>query len=211
MKNQFLTIVLLFLWVVTNAQTKNSRLAVSAGFGFQQYHGDIGNGFYNFTKTEYGVASLGIDYYVGKSFDVKLYANLGDFGFCSPYEEGENGVVEDVLNSRMTMGAIALKYKLANGYLLPEAKRLAPYVYAGFGINKVTDIMKMKCIVPGTYYSTNIGLGVKYRVGKVFNIGYNLNIGQLSSDALDFVVRGRNDLYMQNSLMIGIEIPNKKM
>lgn len=210
MKNQFLTIAFLLVCIFANAQTKSSKFALSAGFGFQQYHGDIGNGFYNFTSTEYGVTSLSLDYYLSKSFDVKLYGNLGDLGFCSPYEEGENGVVEDVLNSRMTMGAIALKYKFANGYLLPETKRLAPYIYAGVGINKISDIMEMGCIVAGTYYSKNIGLDFKYKVFKAFNIGYNLNIGQFTSDALDFVNRGNNDLYMQNSLMISIEIPTKK-
>jgi OmpA-OmpF porin, OOP family len=209
MKNQLFILGLLFLSITTIAQTQSRKLAITAGFGFQQYHGDLGNGFYNFTSTEYGVASIGLDYYLNRSFDIKLYSMLGDFGFCSDLEEGEGGVVEDVLNSRMTMGGIALKYKIANGFLLAENSRLAPYIYAGFGINRVTDFMKMKCIVPGTYYSVNAGFGLKYNVSEVYNIGYNLNIGQFSSDKLDFIVDGSNDYYMQNSLVLGVNIFKK--
>jgi OmpA-OmpF porin, OOP family len=209
MKNLILSLGFLFSLAHANAQTSIGKLTVSAGFGFQQYSGDLGNGFYDFSSTEYGVASIGLDYYLTRSFDVKLFGTLGDLGYCSDLEEGEGGVVEDVLNSRMTMGSLSLKYKFANGFLLPQDAKLAPYIYAGFGINKVTDIMEMGCIIPGTYTSINAGVGFKYNISPLFNIGYNLNIGQFSTDKIDFISAGRNDFYMQNSLVLGVNIFKK--
>ena len=206
MKNPILLLSFLFSLTLLHGQTKSHKLAISAGFGFQQYCGDLGNGFYDFSSTEYGVANLGIDYYLTRSLDIKLLGTLGDLGYCSDLEEGEGGVVEDVLNSRMTMGSISLKFKFANGVILPENAKLAPYLYAGFGVNKITDIMKMGCIVPGTYTSLNGGAGFKYHISQLFSIGYNLNIGQFSTDRIDFVSVGRNDMYMQNSLVLEVNI-----
>ena len=106
----------------------------------------------------------------------------------------------------MASAGISIKYKFANGYILKEESKLSPYVYAGAGINRLTDRMKMNCIVPGDYYSLNIGGGFKYNVTERFNIGFNLSIGRFQSDELDFIEKGGSDVYMQNILFLGVNL-----
>ncbi len=213
MKNQFLTILFVTFTINSFAQSKTSKLKIYGGFGFQQYSGDLGNGFYQFGEAKYGAGSLGVDYALNKSFEIRAFSTLGDLGYCQPkeirnhYAEAEHAhgkrPENENLNSRMVSGIIAVKYKFANDYFLPETNRLSPFIYAGVGINRITDIMKMECVVPGTYYSLNMGAGFEYRLTKSMYVGCTLSFGRFTSDGLDYVVRNSNDMYMQNSALIG--------
>jgi hypothetical protein len=112
--------------------------------------------------------------------------------------------------SRLTTLVVSVKYKFTNGYLLKENARLAPYVYAGAGINNVSNYWwKNKDRVnPGNYISLNTGIGLRYSFNKKFNLSYNLGLGYFTSDDLDF--RTSNDMYLQNTLLLGMNFSNLK-
>ncbi len=215
MKKILCSFCLILLVVGLNAQTASNKTCVTAGFGFQQYKGDLANDFYKFHWTKYGVASATLGFYINKTFDFNFQMSVGDFGYCQSSAEADRWVDADLrcpgcknrvglgnLNSRMTSGGIAIKYKFANGYLLKENARIAPYIYMGAGINHITDRMKMNCVCPGDYSSINAGVGFRYNVCEKFNIGYNVALGCFSSSNLDYIT-GKKDMYLQNTLFLG--------
>lgn len=217
-KNNFI-FYLLFITTILQAQTKTSKLGITAGFGFQQYNGDLGNGFYNFKTSSYGVGSAQIASYLTPSFDAGIMFSIGDYGYCQTEEEANKevpfsdrcpGCLGRVgignLNSRMISGGLFIRYKLANGYILKEDSKLSPYLYAGASFNQLTDRMKMNCVTPGNYYTINAGAGINYNLSDRFVIGYNVGFGRFTSDKVDLQVRCSKDMYMQNTLHIGINI-----
>lgn len=220
MKTYLFIICFILLAICALAQTKNNRLGISIGGGSQKYRGDLGNGFKFKNDVWTGGAGVNIGYYLNKSFDVGIFGFLGDFGFCQPSEKVNKDVsVNDRcpgcinrtglgnLSSRMTSGGLLIKYKLNNGNFLKEDSRLRPYLYLGAAMNNLEDRMNMKCVRPGKYFSLNSGVGVSYYLNEHINVGYNLAFGYFTSDYIDFMAHGGiSDMYMQNTLSIGIDL-----
>ena len=204
--------------VVAVAQTANNKIEFNAGFGFLQYNGDLGNDFYKKSGCSYGAGSVGISYYLTKSFDIGISGFMGDYSYCQP-EEMKNKEVPDGdkcvgcvgrvgmgnLSSRIVAGGVFLKYKFANGYLLSENAKWRPYIYSGIAINILTDRMKKNCVDVGNYCTINGGLGLQYYLNERMNICYNIGFGYFTTDKVDFISRGGNDMYMQNTLSFGID------
>jgi hypothetical protein len=212
----FQTVSILFS-MIANGQTANHKLGCSAGFGFQQYKGELGNGFYSFNMAKYGVAKITLDYYLNKSFNAGIMSTLGDYGFCQgqtaarkeiPLEDrcpgcvGRPGMAN--LSSRLLTFGVFVEYKINNGYLIPAESRIQPYLYAGAAFNHITDVMKNNCVIPGDYYSVNGGLGVKYHFNGRASIGYNVGFGYFANHQLQKM--SGNDMYMQNTLFLGIDL-----
>lgn len=218
MKNYLSGICLILLSIGLSAQTKNNKLGLTIGGGFQNYKGDLGSAFKFKNTTSYGAIGVNLGYYMNKSFDIGLFGTIGDYGFCQDIKIANTEIADEDrcggcnrvglgnLNSRLTSGGILLKYKLNNGYLLKEDARLKPYIYFGTAYNNISDIMKMNCINPGNYFSINSGLGLKYYINERINVGYNLSLGYFTSDNLDFRSHHSNDMYMQNTLTLGIDL-----
>lgn len=219
MKKSLVAIGLLACSLAASAQSKNHRLGISSGGGLQSYIGERGNAITHDDLIFRGFGMLHAGYYINRSFDATLFASKGDFGYC-PDDEAVAAHIDDEeecpgcppgtivnLSGRITAGGLALRYKFANGYILKETSRVQPYVYAGAAFNYVTDPMKMNCIRTGDYLSYNAGAGVKYYVTDRFNIGYNLSMGYLNRDDLDYMTHGAsNDIYVQNAVTVGIDL-----
>ncbi len=127
------------------------------------------------------------------------------------------------LRSRMVSGNVAIQYKFANGTFLKEDSKFSPYVYVGVGISHLSDNMNRDCVNPGFHFTVNGGTGMKYNISERFSVGYNIGIGAFVSkkvyntnaaardlieedgkDAIDIKMERRMDMYMQNSLFLGI-------
>ncbi|HRG38725.1 MAG TPA: outer membrane beta-barrel protein [Bacteroidia bacterium] len=233
MKNQLLIVLLFFCALGVNAQTKEHNLGITAGVYIQQYNGNLGNSFFKFNTACFGGATVNFAMYLNKSFDVNVVGSIGDFGYCQTEADASRvvslslrcpGCVDRIgmgeLRSRMVSGNVAVKYKFANGFFLKEEAKIAPYVYAGVGINRLTDNMKRQCVNVGNHFSVNSGVGVTYNINKRLNIGYNLGIACFVTkkvyatsesaiddhdpDADDIKMEKRRDFGMQNALSIGI-------
>ena len=192
MKNQLLmTAAVVLTTLSTIAQNKNHKIGVEAGAYLSHYNGNLGNSFFKFNTTAFGGVSANAGVYLSKSFDVNVGGTIGHFGYCQTTEDkkrvvpveqkcpgcpGEEGGMGD-LRSLMISGNVAMKYKFANGYILKENSKLAPYVYVGAGINRLSDNMRRNCVNVGKHFSLNGGVGVKYNFNERFNVGYNLGIG----------------------------------
>ncbi len=206
MKYLFPFLALLFFQSALPAQTKSAPNNLAAGGGMEWYRGDLGNSFFDFEEEWYGFFSLAYSRYLSRSFDLRTAATIGEIGRCF------DGVIrpEDppilMLRSRLKTLGIALKYKLANGYLLREEAKVGPYIYLGAAFNHQRDIWTDQPRVnEGSYCSVNGGLGLVYRFARHLQLGYNLGLGYFTTDKMDFIASGGNDLYLQNTFSLGLD------
>ena len=234
MKNQLLiTAAFVLATFGITAQTKNRKIGIETGAYLQQYNGNLGNSFFKFKETAFGGGSLNLGLYLNKSFDLNVGGSIGHFGYCQTEEDKKRVVALEYrcpgctdrlgmgeLRSMMISGNTSIKYKFANGYLLKEDSKIAPYVYAGVGINYLSDVMKRNCVNVGNHFTINAGAGVKYNITERLNIGYNFGVGcfmtkkvyytnaiaennEVEKDADDIKMEKRKDFYMQHALTLG--------
>lgn len=220
-----------------NAQNKTHKTGIEVGGYLQQYNGNLGNSFFKFKETAFGGFYANAGFYLSRSFDAMIGGSVGHFGYCQTDEDKKRIVAAEFrcpgctdqlgmgeLRSMMISGNAAVKYKFANGYFLKEHARFAPYVYAGVGVNYLSDVMKRNCVNTGTHLSINGGAGLKYNINERFNIGYNLGLGcfvtkkvyytnamehpetESHDDAMhaeEVKMEKRKDLYMQHAISFG--------
>lgn len=234
MKNQLLITVAVAITTFSSiAQNKNHKIGIETGAYLQQYNGNLGNSFFKFKETAFAGGSLNVGLYLNKSFDINAGGTIGHFGYCQTEEDKKRIVALEYrcpgctdrlgmgeLRSMMISGNTSIKYKFANGYLLKEDSKIAPYVYAGVGINYLSDVMKRNCVNVGNHFTINAGAGVKYNITERLNIGYNLGVGcfmtkkvyytnaiaennEIEKDADDIKMDKRKDLYMQHAFTLG--------
>lgn len=233
MKKTLLLSALLVGTMAATALNKNSKFGITAGAYISHYNGNLGNSFFQFNTTCFGGGSATLGMYLTKSFDINAGITVGDFGYCQT-DADKNRIVSESqrcpgckdlvgmgeLRSRMTAGNLAIKYKLANGYLMKENSKIAPYLYAGIGISNLADNMHRNCVNVGNHFTVNGGLGITYNINQRFNIAYNIAVGCFTSDKVyntnaaatgsdakdadDIKMEKRKDFYMQNGLMLGI-------
>lgn len=232
MKNQLLISALVLSALSSIGQNKNHRIGIETGVHLTQYNGNLGNSFFKFKETAFGGGNLNVGLYLNKSFDATIGSSIGHFGYCQTEADKHRqvsikqrcpGCIDRLgmgeLRSMMISGNTSVKYKFANGYILKESSKLAPYIYAGVGINYLSDVMKRNCVNVGTHLTINTGAGVKYNITERFNIGYNLGLGcfvskkvyytnaiannETDKDADDIKMEKRKDLYMQHALSLG--------
>jgi len=233
MKNQIIIAAVLLSTLTSIGQNKNKKIGIETGAYLQHYNGNLGNSFFKFNTTAFGGSSLNLGMYLNKSFDLNVGGSIGHFGYCQTDEDKKrvvsieqrcpgctNQLGMGELRSLMISGNIALKYKFANGIFLKENSKLAPYLYAGVGINHLSDNMKRNCVNVGNHFTINGGAGIKYNFNERINIGYNLGLGcfvtkkvyatnaslmdDQDKDADDIKMEKRKDFYMQNALTLGI-------
>ncbi len=211
MKKLVKTIIIALILITANSfgQTSDKKNNISIGGGKESYNGDLGNSWFHLDEEWYGFVSIHYSHYLNKSFDFSASVTHGDYGKCREHDDEiyrEDGT--EVLNmlSRLTTGILSVKYKFANGYLLKENAKLAPYIYVGGGINNISNRWwnDKKRVNPGNFGSINGGIGLRYNFYKNFSFTYNLGIGYFMSDNLDF--RTSNDKYLQHNFMFGINL-----
>jgi hypothetical protein len=130
-------ITLLGLFLITcslHAQTVEHKSCFSFGGGNESYNGHLGNSWFDPGEEWYGFVHMAYSRYLCKSFDVQAGITYGDIGRCRP-----DGADPSILNlyTRMTSTSLTFKYKFANGYLLNEKARVAPYVFLGGAVNNL--------------------------------------------------------------------------
>ncbi len=208
---QFKNVLIIAIIAISNssyAQTAERKNNISIGGGSEGYKGDLGSVWFKRGEEWYGFAGINYSHYLNKSFDFTTSLTFGDYGHCR--EADENQYRDDgteVLNmlGRLTSLVVSVKYKFANGYLLKENARIAPYIYLGAGANNISEHWwKNKTRANTGYFgSFNGGLGAQYNFYKRFNFTYNLGFGYFTSDNVDKRKDGGNDMLMQQSLMLG--------
>lgn len=196
MKHYLPIIALLFYTSTAIAQSKNHKFGFTAGGSIQHYNGNLGNSFFQFKTTCFAGVTTNFSVYLNKSFDMSFDNSIGRFGYCPTEEDMLRAVAFELrcpgeacadfvgmgnLRSQIISSSFSIKYKFNNGYFLPEDTKIAPYVYGGFGVNQLSDVMQRDCVNPGTHFSLNGGTGVRYNITERFNVGYNLDIARFTN------------------------------
>jgi outer membrane protein OmpA-like peptidoglycan-associated protein len=109
--------------------------------------------------------------YLNPSFDVQLTGSIVPWSTTNGHPR-----VQELLNADL-----AFRYKLNNGYMIPERAILAPYILAGFGANfQLLDSTVTNLEVP-------LGAGFRLQAGDVvsfdFGAAYRLSV----SDFVDYM------------------------
>jgi outer membrane protein OmpA-like peptidoglycan-associated protein len=187
--------------LVLGAQTKDKKVGIQLGGGLNQAYSELGNGFFDFGIAKYGFASANIGYYLNKSFDANLGGSYGETGYYTSDSSKLN------MFGRMGQGQLALKYKLANGYLLKENSKIMPYLYIGGGLSNFKDVNSViNRIKNGSFATANAGAGISFMLAKNLYLTYNLGYIWNNTDLLDFNSKGSSDQNLQHGLTIGFNL-----
>ncbi len=205
----FLLLLNLFLIAsTTNSQTIQNKNYFAVSGGSEGYKGDLGSVWFKLDEEWYGFAGINYSRYINKSIDMAGAFTFGDYGHCREADEPvlrSDGT--EILNmlGRLSSLRISSNYKFANGYLLKEQARFAPYVFAGVGINHLSEYWWHNKTRANTGYfgSLNAGLGVRYNFNSKFSLTYSLGFAYFSTDKLDKRIAGTNDMLMQYALQLG--------
>lgn len=100
--------------------------------------------------------------YLSHNFDIELSAGESEVGYYSGVENGEYSYTPTQLYD----GAIHLKYKFDNGYIIKEENyRVSPYVVAGAGASYVELTDALDLMIP-------VGFGLSTQLGKRLSFTY---------------------------------------
>ena len=82
MKKLLLTFLTIWLsCFALNAQTQERPFALGLWGGLTQYNGDLGNGFYDMSQTQFGHVGLNAAWYVNPHFDFVINGTYGNIGY----------------------------------------------------------------------------------------------------------------------------------
>ncbi len=203
------TAILLFALTLTSilyAQTDEKKVALGLHFGLNEYHGDLGNGFFNFNnlKIVKGAASLSL--YLNPSFNIGMQGSYGDYGFIS----SKPGYLNQEFDGQKWDGSLFVEYKLNNGYILPTTSLVAPFISAGMGFANYTGEANKINVFP-TDFIAPVGAGLKFQFTQSFAVQYKYQYNFTNNDNHDMVIDNRyNDRYGQHLLGLVFSFGKKK-
>jgi outer membrane protein OmpA-like peptidoglycan-associated protein len=169
MKIKALTLLVLFALLSSSlfSQTKENPNAIGL-FGLKHcYVGSLGNGFGDFSQPFNGFVGVSFLKYYDNNLNFSLNADFGKLA----YEKNEKKTYEE----NLTHLSLRVHYKFANGYILPEDARFAPFLTSGIGLaffGGDDKIEKHKDVL------FPLGIGFNYRINDKWALQYqgNMNI-----------------------------------
>lgn len=192
MKKLITSLVLGLMLLNASAQNPDQKWSLSLFGGKTEYFGELGSGFAVFEPWVYGHWGVALGRYINPSFDFNLQFENGHFGFWN----------NEIVNffAKKTDGALMLKYKFNNGYLLKEDAVLAPFLTAGIGAagyngeTSRTNPVGLDAIVP-------LGGGLRLNITPQLGIQYQVLYNLTSGDNRDLnTTDSRKDRFLSHSL-----------
>jgi len=187
-KRNLLVMVFFIATQLVSAQTEDVKLAIDFRIIKNEYNGDYGNAFFDFTKQMYPAGGLAIGYYLNPSFNLGLQTSFGSYGFRESNENYFRGRKLDM--------SLYTQYKFNNGYLLKKDSRFYPFIsvgigFATYGVNSSIDksnsnvTLDPTIIAKGVDVILPVGAGLKYQFTDRFAIQYQYLYTFTSSDVHD--------------------------
>ncbi len=179
----------IFCTMIMSAQNAENKWAIEALFGKNEYNGEITNAYFKWNKAFYEMGGLGLNFYLDKSFDGGFQATYGKYGaYASP--------TSNFLGKKFDFSGL-LRYKLNNGYILPEKCFIAPYLAAGFGYVNYSGGPKIyesnTAIIP-------LGAGLKFNFTKNVALQYQMLFNFNASDRQDLRMDNKDDNFMKHTV-----------
>jgi outer membrane protein OmpA-like peptidoglycan-associated protein len=204
MKRTFTILVVAILAVSTlSAQNADRRIGLGVHFGKNEYSGDLGNGFFDWSQPFYGFLGVSLYAYLNPSFDIGFSGSRGDYGYSLDAQNSMFG--------RKTDASFRLVYKLNNGYILSETSRFAPSIFAGVGgATYRNPEERSRKINHGVDVILPVGFNLKYIFTDWLALRYQLTGNFTFEDKRDYIVEEMNDFYWQHSLGLVFSIGKKE-
>jgi outer membrane protein OmpA-like peptidoglycan-associated protein len=208
MKKTLLILTMTALTVAGFAQNASNRWNVSAGVGFTDFINPIHGQYLMFERYK-GTFNANIQRYLGKSFDGRFNFSQGSV-FYPTYSGAEANGGTKVPNNmflveqngiydlaEMWGGSLNLVYKLANGYILNENAKVAPYLFSGLGATLFNSIGRQQSAgLDNVNPYIPAGLGFMFNITDRWNLGletsYNFALGESYDYTLTNVRLGHN-------------------
>ena len=207
--NKIYTLILLAVLIIggveyTQAQTSDRPWAIIATVGKSEYNGDRGNAMLKFGEPFHALGGVRVSRYLNPSFDLSLGATYGCHGFW----ETQNNFL-----AKQTNFSLLAHYKLANGYIMKEESRFAPFLNVGLGLSNYspTDDRGTK----STDFGIPLGIGAKFRLNETLDLfwqsNYGLNFGgEYDENATLDVVANRaapdDNKYLNHEIGLGFKL-----
>lgn len=204
MKRIFTILMVALLAIGTlSAQNAERRIGFGLHFGKNEYSGDLGNGFFDWSQPFYGFLGASLYAYLNPSFDIGISSSWGDYGY---YVDAQNNMF-----GRKTDASFRLVYKLNNGYILSETSRFAPSIFAGVGgATYRNPEERERRINHGVDVILPAGFNLKYIFTDWLALRYQLTGNFTFQDKRDYIVEEMNDFYWQHSLGLVFSIGRKE-
>lgn len=195
-------------------QDKDQKWGIGLNAGLRDYKGDLGDGFFKLSQNDISAGIWG-GRYLNSSLDANLNLNFGGIN----YKHSGNDMLTingtstnlDQRNFRGTLldYSLGLKYKINNGYLLPEGAAIAPYLGVGIGVLHTigikTTLKDNSSIDEKNITALNLPLsvGLRMRLEDKVSLIAGLTYNNTFTDELDGIktsAGGSNDKYLQYNL-----------
>lgn len=195
--NKILLFIFLYMFLTNIGKSQSQQLRYTVGLSIikNEYSGDYGNGFADFSQKFNPAFGISVNRFFSKSFDFSLFASFGQISYFKNIEENYNGLM---LNNNLF-----LKYKFANDLLIPERSIISPLIFAGFGT--------------ASFWGNNVesgGLDVIFSVGPGIRIKLNdllffeafSHLIFTNKDHRDGWIAKKNDVFFQHGIGLVINI-----
>ncbi|WP_170827385.1 OmpA family protein [Roseivirga sp. 4D4] len=190
MRKYLMMLMLGFFTLASIAQTQDDPWWVNIELTNNKFSYRFFESLYDFGQLDNSGFRVGLDRYLSKSFDA-------EFGFSYGKLRHEN-----IYESNLTDLDLRLVYKLANGYLIKEDSKIAPFVFLGAGLSWFGNVEGIYDeFEEGTYANLPMGAGIEFKVTEGASITTKAAFNNSIQDAPS---------YMQYSLGVSFSLGKKK-
>lgn len=158
MKKYLLILIVCFFYINLSAQTSDDKYWLSVAYNNNQYGSVVRIPLKGALSVDGSSLSFGIERYLNSTFNLSISFSVGQV-----YEPESS-----IKRANLFGGQVVGKYKFANGKLLPEDSRLAPFLGLGLGVVSFSNTN-----VAGESGSDLVGapiLGVDYNMNDRFKM-----------------------------------------
>lgn len=168
------------------AQNSSNKFGLELNAGFREYQGDMGSSLFFAKKPNYHGIGASFGYYLSPSFDFLFYGSSGDVGYYTTLPNVPPPTKFAGFRARIVDVSAGFRYKLANGYLLPEDAFFAPYFFAGWGGLYIhSRIENVPENYTGSAGNLNGGAGIQLNFGPTFAVRFQSALNYTFNDIWD--------------------------
>ena len=171
--------------------------------GFNQFNGDIGNGWYSHNQAAYSFGGFSVSHFLNRNWDLTFFGTKGDLGYRLPWDESGQ-TLQDDFRVRKTTASLWARY-----YFLGNDAFFQPFIFAGGslifqppdGENTYGNRRAFDFGFPegGLGFNIRLTRWMRFQVQEIFTY--------TSADYIDHRESGLNDAYLMHSAGLIFNVP----
>lgn len=199
--NKILLFIFLYMFLTNIGKSQSQQLRYTVGLSIikNEYSGDYGNGFADFSQKFNPAIGISVSRFFSKSFDINLFAAFGSISYYKNSNQNFDGM--------MLTNNLFFKYKFANGFILSERSAFCPLIFAGFG---TASFWGENLESGGLDVIFSLGPGVRYKLNDFLFFEIFSYLIRTNKDHRDGWIAMRKDVFFQHGISIGINIRSSR-